>query len=446
MKRRTFISTLATTGAVLATQKRLSAATESRPATVGIVGCGWFGPLVYETLAKHFHVTCIALCDPDALALEKTAKMIAGHQRQAPRTFADFRAMLEAGVPNIALISTPDHWHALPAIACMEAGADLILEKPISCDVIEGEAIVAAARKYKRVVQVNLQRRSTRCLAEARDRYLRSGRIGKLRVVETYSYLHGRSADAVAPSAPPATLDYDLWTGPAPLLPYRDVRWRNFDEYGNGQIGDLGVHMIDTARWMLDLHWPESISSTGGILVDTEASATITDTQRSVFSYPGLDLIWEHRTWGAPPIPSSHWTDLWGARFLGSAGTLRITIFGYEFVPADGGPREGYSMLSDSGDLENINPERVAAALEEIHRDHLDDFMRARVTRMDPISGVEQGHISSAACILANLALKLDRPLAYDPATRTVVNDAEATRALARAYRAPWVHPDPSSV
>ncbi len=446
MKRRTFLSTLATTGAALAASRRVSAEATTKPATVAIIGCGWFGPLVYDAFAKYFDVTCIALCDPDTTALAKTGEMIARHQKAVPRTFADFREMLAAAVPEIALISTPDHWHALPAIAAMQAGADVILEKPISHDVIEGEAIVAAARKYKRVVQVNLQRRSTRCLAEARDRYLRSGRIGKLAMVETYSYLHGRSAAPVPESAPPTTLDYDLWTGPAPLLPYRAVRWRNFAEYGNGQIGDLGVHMIDTVRWMLDLGWPESIASTGGVLVDTDASATIPDTQRSVFRYPGLELTWEHRTWGAAPIPSRHWTDLWGARFLGSAGTLRLSIFGYEFIPADGGPREGFTMLSKSGDLENIDGDLQPAALEEIHRDHLADFMRARVTRQDPISGVEQGHISSAACILANLALQLGRPLAYDPATRTIPGDAEATRALTRAYRAPWIHPDPTRV
>jgi predicted dehydrogenase len=315
--------------------------------------------------------------------------------------------------------------------------------------VIEGEALVAAARKYQRVVQVGTQRRSTRCLAEARDKYIRSGKIGTIGLVEAYSYLAGRPSGILPESNPPAHLDYELWTGPAPLLPFRSLDeskgWRAFEEYGNGQIGDLGVHMLDCIRWMMALGWPKSISSSGGIYVERSATSNISDTQKSVFHYPNLDVSWEHRTWGTAPIAPRHWTDLWGARFIGKNGTLNITIFGYEYTPADGGPREGFHMLSKTGDLENIDFERDTV-FDEIQKWHTMDFIKARETRSRPVADVEEGHISTACCILANLAQELGRPLAYDPATRTVPGDADATRRLTRPYRTPWVHPDPTTV
>lgn len=332
----------------------------------------------------------------------------------------------------------------------MKAGADVMMEKPISLDVIEGEALVAAARKYGRVVQVNLQRRSTRCLIEARDKYIKSGKIGRVGSVEMYSFLQGRPRDVVEPTPPPTELDWDLWTGPAPMQPYRlgntTKPWRSFKDYGNGQIGDLGVHIFDAVRWMLGLGWPESISSSGGIYVDREASSTISDTQRSLFHYSHLDVSWEHRTWGAPPFPARHWTDHWGARINGSNGTLLFNIVGYQFTPADGGEAEGFSSLSKTGDWQNFEASRFDAAFDTIQREHVLNFLHARATRAKPVSDVEEGHISTASCILANLAQELGRPLRYDPVSRTVPGDEEATRRLRRNYREPWIHPDPTDV
>lgn len=449
MNRRTFVSSLAMAGALAATRSKLLAADAKSPVKVGLIGCGWFGGVNLLSLAQNAAIEVVSLCDPNTKALKDTLKAVAAFQPTVPRTFADYREMLASTTHDIVIVATPDHWHALPAIAAMKAGADVLLEKPISVDVIEGEALVAAARKYDRVVQVNTQRRSTRCLAEARDKYLRSGKLGKIGLIETYSYLHGRPGVTAPEIKPPDHLDYELWTGPAPMRPYNALieskGWRAFKEYGNGQIGDLGVHMFDCVRWMMGLGWPQTISSTGGIYVDKSAAANISDTQRSVFHYPDVDISWEHRTWGPSPIPQRHWTDLWGARFLGSEGTLAITVLGYEFTPADGGPREGFHMQSKSGNLENIDFNQ-GSAMGDIQKWHILDFLEAREKRSRPVADVEEGHISSASCVLANLALDLGRPLAYDPKTRTVPGDAEATRRLARDYRGPWQHPDPAKV
>jgi predicted dehydrogenase len=449
MDRRTFtLSSLAAAGAMTTSSKVVGAA--NNEPKVGLIGCGWFGRLVLDSMAEHSEMECISLCDPNAKALELTAASLSKQQRSVPRTFRDYREMLRSAKHDIVIVSTPDHWHALPAIEAMKAGADVFLEKPISMDVIEGEALVAAARKYDRVVQVNTQRRSNALLAQARDKYLRSGRLGTIAAIEGYSYLSSRSKEPMPELDVPSHLDFEMWTGPAPLLPFRggleSRQWRSFMEYGNGQIGDLGIHMFDVARWMMDLGWPDAISSVGGIYVDKNSPANVTDTQRSQFRYPGLEVSWEHRTWGVPPMPERVWTDLWGVRFIGDKGTLTVTTLGYEFKPQGDGAAEGVHLLSTSGDQHNLDLKRMPSAMGEMQKAHVLDFLQARATRGRPIADIEQGHISTACCILANLAQELGRPLRYDPRLRTIPGDAEATRRLARVYRKPWAHPHPNTV
>ncbi len=156
-------------------------------------------------------------------------------------------------------------------IAAVESGADVWVQKPISVDVTEGQAMLAAARKHNRVVQVGTQRRSTPHLIEARDRIVKEGLLGKIGLVELYCYYHMRNNSNPPDTAPPENLDYDFWTGPAPMRPYNRIvhprGWRAFQEYSNGIMGDMCIHMLDMVRWMLDLGWPRKISSSGGILV-----------------------------------------------------------------------------------------------------------------------------------------------------------------------------------
>jgi predicted dehydrogenase len=452
MNRRTFVSSLAVAGAAIAANSRLLATGAKPRPRVGVIGCGWYGGVNLEFFARAAEVDFVSLCDVNQHSLQKTLKLVAKYQATVPRTFADYREMLASGAHDIVIVATPDHWHALPAIAAMKAGADVYLEKPVSVDVIEGEALVAAARKYGRVVQVNTQRRSNPLYLEARDKYLRSGRLGKIGLVETYSYLGSEGwTDGPVPDADvPAHLNYELWTGPAPLLPFKAMKedrgWRAFMEYGNGPIGNLGVHMLDKVRWLLGLGWPESIHSTGGIYVEKASFSNLSDTQRSVFRYPNLDVSWEHRLWGPSPIPKRNWSDQWGARIIGKKGALNLTMFEYVFTPADGGPREGVHMLSKTGNLENVDFDGPDSVYDETAKRHVLDFMQARESRGRPIADIEEGHISSACCELANISLQLGRPLRYDPRTRTIPGDAEATRLLARPYRAPWVHPDPATV
>src|SRR5215471_5582046 len=252
MNRRRFLESAA--GAALAA----AAYAQDKPRRVGMIGCGWYGKIDVLRLIQVAPVEVVSLCDVDSNMLNGAADIIASRQKskKRPRLYKDYREMLREKDLDIVEISTPDHWHALTAIEAMKSGADVYCQKPISVDVVEGQAMLAAARKYKRVVQIGTQRRSTPHLIEARDNIVRPGRLGKVGLVEIYSY-YGQRPRTDADTAPPPNLDYEFWTGPAPMRPYNPIlhprSWRSFMEYGNGTIGDMAVHMLDMSRWMLGL-------------------------------------------------------------------------------------------------------------------------------------------------------------------------------------------------
>jgi predicted dehydrogenase len=449
MDRRTFLQSSLAGGGLATLGARLFAAHKAEPLRAALIGCGWYGKTDLLRLLQVAPVEVVGLCDVDRQMLAEAAELVAHRQasHRQPPTFADYRELLRQQRPELVLIATPDHWHALPAIAALQAGADVYLQKPISVDVVEGQAILAAARKYGRTVQIGTQRRSTPHLIEARDTIVREGKLGTIGLVEIYCYYHMRTRDNPPDGNPPESLDYDLWTGPAPLRPYNPLvhprRWRAFMEYGNGIMGDMCIHMLDMVRWMLDLGWPHRISSSGGILVEKHSKANIADTQTATFEFEGLPVVWQHRTWGHPPDPKYPW----GATFYGDRGTLKCSVMSYDFTPFGKGEPihrdvayelEEYPEDKTEKDLEK----HVAPAI----RRHLRDWLAAREQRGKPVADVEQGFISTASCILANIALDLGRALVWDSAAQRVVGDDEANRRLRRPYRAPWKHPEPDQV
>jgi predicted dehydrogenase len=376
--------------------------------------------------------------------------MVAERQasKKKPRTYTDYRKLLAEKDLDIVLIATPDHWHALPMIEAVKSGADVYVQKPISVDVVEGQAMVAAARKYGRVVQVGTQRRSTPHLMEAKKNIVDTGMLGKISHAEVYCYYHMRAKDNPPDERPPENLDYEMWTGPAPMRPYNRLvhprSWRAFMEYSNGILGDMCIHMLDTVRWMLNLGWPTRVSSLGGIYVDKNSKANITDTQAATFEFPELNVIWTHRTWGDPPDPAYPW----GATLYGEKGTLKMSVMSYDFIPRGGDAKpihkdvayelDQYTVDKTEKDLE----QHVAPAI----RVHMLDFLKAIADRSKPVADIEQGHISTAACVLANMSMKLGRSMSYDATKGIVTGDEEATRLLRRPYREPWVHPEIATV
>ena len=311
MNRRQFLGSAAAAG--LALQQfpfgAFAAAADKAP-RVGLIGCGWYGKCDLLRLIQVAPVEVVSLCDVDKKMLAEAADIVAGRQasKKKPRTYADYRDMLKEKDLDIVLIATPDHWHALPMIAAVEAGADVYVQKPISVDVVEGQAMVAAARKHKRVVQVGTQRRSTPHLIEARDTIVKEGKLGKIGLVEIYCYYHMR-----------ATRE------PAGHEAAGEPRLRNVDRPG----ADAAVQQAGPSARLAGLHGvrqrhrrrhvhpharhgaldarpglaEDASAPAGGILVDKESKANITDTQTATFDFGDLQVVWQHRTWGDAARP-----------------------------------------------------------------------------------------------------------------------------------------------
>ena len=415
---------------------------------VALIGTGWYGKSDLFRLIQVAPVEVVSLCDVDKNMLSEAATMVSQRQRskKRPRLYTDYRKMLGENELDIVLIGTPDHWHALQTIDAIRSGAHVYVQKPISVDVIEGEAMLAAARKYNRVVQVGVQRRSTPHLIDAKKNIVEAGLLGKIAHVEMCCYFPIRNNGNPPAQTVPDFFDYDMWTGPAPLRPYDGLPhrrwWRTFMEYGNGIVGDMCIHMFDAVRWMLGLGWPNTVYSTGGIFVDKAGKSNISDTQTAVFEYDALHCVWQHRTWGTSPDPEYPWAFM----IYGDKGTLKASTMKYDFIPVKGEAIHKdvvYEKEKYPEDLKEKDIELNAAPATRLHMINLIDSIE-RGGR--PVADIEQGHISTASCILANLSMQLKRPLAYDPLLKKVKNDPEATALLQRAYRKPWKHPFPDEV
>ena len=418
---------------------------EQKRRRVGLIGTGWYGKSDLFRLIQISPVEVVSLCDVDKRMLAEAADMVASRQasKKRPRTYSDYREMLKEKDLDIVEVATPDHWHALAMIEAVKSGADVYCQKPISVDVAEGQAMLSAARAHGRVVQVGTQRRSTPHLVEARDRIVREGRLGKIGLVEIYCYYHMRASSNPPDTKPPEYLDYEMWTGPAPMRPYNELvhprGWRAFMEYGNGIVGDMCIHMFDMVRWMLGLGWPTRIASTGGILVDKASKANISDTQTATFDYDDLRVVWQHRSYGSSPDEKYPW----GATFYGEKGTLKASVMSYDFTPADG---KGQPIHKDvTYEFEQYPEDRTEKDLERhvapAIRHHMQNFLAAIDSRGKPVADIEEGYISTTSCILANLAMKTGRTLKWDAAKQRVASDDETNRLLTRPYRRPWVHP-----
>ena len=436
MNRRTFLETSAAAGLAYSSIATTAAEVAKGPVKrVALIGSGWYGKIDLFRLIQVAPVEVVALCDVDSTMLSGAADMVAKRQKSGkrPKTYGDYRTLLKENKLDLVLIATPDHWHALPMIDAVKAGCDVYVQKPTSIDVVESQAMLAAARKYNRVVQVGTQRRSTPHLMEAKETIVDAGLLGNIAHAEVCCYYHMRNRSNPADAKAPEQLDYDMWTGPAPMRPYNPLihprTWRAFTEYSNGIVGDMCIHMLDTVRWMLGLGWPTSVVSQGGILVDKQAKANTTDTQTACFDFDDLQVVWQHRAWGHSPDPKYPW-----AAFLyGDKGTLKLSVNSFDFIPPN------YPEDKTEQDLER----HVAPAV----RVHMLDFLNAVAKRSRPVADIEEGHISTVSCLLANISQQLGgRSLRWDSKAQQIIGDAEANQLLTRPYRAPWIHPTPKNV
>jgi len=392
--------------------------------TLGVIGCGGMGPVNMYTLMGKPEVEIAALCDVDAAHLHPHAANIAKKYGKKPALYTDFRKLLERKDIQAVIISTPDHWHALPVIYACEAGKDIYCEKPVSHDITEALAMDAAVRKFGRIVQVGTWQRSRPEFVSALA-YVRSGKLGKVTTVRAWKTDEAQvGRDQI--TLPPSSLDYNLWVGPAAFEPYKPnhvhANWRWFLNYGSGMTGDWGVHMIDIGLLGLssgpDLVMPVEVASLGGKLAYPADERTAPDTMVSILKFKNPDFVLQWETGRDHPGRPYH-----GTEFVGADGRS-VMVWRGGWVVRD---REGREL-----------PREEAPGVNDHWQNWL-DCIRSRTQPRANLSSVAQ---STIVCHLANAALLAGETVRWDKAKNDIVGRAgKNTQSYYREYRKPWSLP-----
>jgi predicted dehydrogenase len=358
----------------------------------------------------------VALCDVDRNVLGSAHEFVKKADRSC-KTFSDYRKLLDDKDIDAVVVSTPDHWHALITTDACAAGKDVYCEKPLSLTIEEGKAMVAAARKYNRIVQTGSQQRSDDRFRLACE-LVRSGRIGKVHTVKVGLPSVNFDGPAVPDTTPPPELDYNFWLGPAPERPYNPKRvpylFRFFWDYSGGQMTNFGAHHLDIAQWGLDRDGSGPVAIEATAKFDPQGRYEVPSSSRIIYTYDdGVKIICEQ---GEKNSARG------GCTFEGDKGTIFVSRKTIESTPA-----EIVKEPLGTGDVHLY-----------VSKDHYKNWLDCIRTRKPPICDVAIGHRSATVCHLGNIAVRLGRSIRWDPVKEQVVNDTEAAAMQARPYRAPW--------
>lgn len=410
---------------------RLFAAAPSKPLGIAIIGCGGIMTTHVKGLAaRKNEVTIPWLCDVDPAQIERMAGFIpADFQSVSPRRTAKYEDLLHDPDVDACIIATPHHWHAPIALAAMQAGKDVYIEKPISHTYAEGPLIIAAAKKYNRVVQQGSQMRSSP-VTEKAGNLLKEGIIGDIKVARAWTAETRNTVKPLPDGTPPDGVDYDRWLGPAPARPFNPHRfhqtWRMFRDYGNGEIGDDGIHDLDMAAWGLGVNTlPKQITARGGrMLLDGHAS-DYPDNMNVTYEYPdGRLLVYENYPFTAYGI---HGFDN-GNVFYGTEGYMIFSRRGAfsVFLGPKGtpGPTEGKELRGKTG-----------------YADHMTNFLNAVRERTPTNAPPEIAHYSCALVHLGEITHLTTGRLDFDPAAEKFTAHPQANDLLTKPYRPPYTLP-----
>ncbi len=423
VERRTFLVTAGAATAALAT-RTLQAQEASRKIVVGLIGTGGMGGSHLRELASRKDVEVAHVCDVDANRLATAVKEVESRSGKAPQAAKDLRRVLDDKSIEAVFIATPDHWHAPAAILALDAGKHVYVEKPCCHNIREGRLMSDAVERSGKLLQVGTQSRSGPVIREAIDR-IRAGDIGEVLVAKAWNSQRRGSIGKTQPSDPPSHLDYDLWTGPAPLVSFRSnmlpAVWRWWYAFGCGDIGNDGVHDIDVAAWGLGVTGhPSTVSCLGGkYFFDDDQQ--FPDTQYSICEYPAAgpsgrkkQLIFEQRIWS--PYHQDDYEN--GAAFYGTKGLLIL------------GHTVGWRLY---GEKNKLIAEKSGGADLVAHHTNFFNCLRGQQKQLN--ADVKAGHIAATIVHLSNISARLGRTLQFDPLAETVADDAGANALVRRTYR-----------
>jgi len=421
IERRTFLKAAAGTLAAFGSARGSERAGPKRK--LGLIGCGWYGMVDAKAALEVGGVEIAAVCDVDSEHLENSAAEIEKLQGARPKGFKDYRELIDVPGLEAVIIATPPQWHALPFIAACAKGLDIYCEKPLAYDIREGRAMVDAARASGRVIQIGFQRRQSEAFRQAGE-FVRDGKAGEIVQVDVRIHYRAGMRDA-KPQEPPASLDWDLWCGPAPKLPYSPnighFAWRLEQAYGNGHLVDWGIHLIDATRVILGESMPRAIQAVGGIYV-FKGEITTPDILTAHFEFARCPVIWSHRIWGAAeyaPETSN------GIFIRGTEATVFATDDRWIFIPRGKGERRTIEAKTEP-----------AAGVR-----HMADFLEAVRTRGPVACTPADAFRSTATVQLGMIAYRVGARIIWDAERETIVGNPEAAKLLKREYRAPWKHP-----
>jgi predicted dehydrogenase len=420
---------------------------------MGFIGLGGMGQYNLKDFLQMKDVSVAAVCDVWEHNLSVASKLTETQPSGKAKEFSDFRKLLEMKEIDAVLIATPDHWHAFPTIQACEAGKDVYIEKPLAYCIHEGRKMVDAARKNNRVVQMGTQQRSGKHYAEA-SQLIRGGKIGTISRVAAWNYGNESPLGIGNPpdGAPPAGLNWDMYLGAAPVVPFNPNRFilnfRWFWDYAGGMMTDWGVHHIDTVHMAMGVKAPNAVCTFGRKFVLRDNRQT-PDTLEVTYEYPEFILTYSSRFLNNRSAQGR----IYGIEFFGTDGTLFIDRAGYEIYPEtrkiDQEPVPPYlkKLKNDENPPKPWEKERferlgrtqlVQGEGSEQHIYHVRNFLDCVKSRQRPVSDVEEGHRSTTAAHLGNISLHTGRRIRWDAEKEVVINDPEANKLLTREYRKPW--------
>ena len=388
---------------------------------VALIGCRGMGWADLCAMMQNPGVQLVALCDVDGEVLNNRTADAEKNWGRRPDQYSDYRRVLERQDIDAVIIGTPDHWHCLIMTDACSAGKDVYVEKPAANSIGECDAMLAAQKRYDRVVQVGQQKHSAEHWQKLHE-YIAAGtlgHIGRINIWANFTYVHLK--EATPDAEPPATLDYDMWLGPAPKRPYsltRNHSWRCFWDYGGGLMTDMGPHLLDMALWHMNIkETPLSVSAVGGHFVDTDNKAETFDTLSVLYDLPQLSIQWNNTAFSSGPYGSVN-----GLEFIGEKGSVVTNYDWWEVLP-NAGRTEPMKVMATPG-------EHV------VHTGNFLDCVRSR--RIDQLAcPITHGVLCAKYAHLGNIAARTGKVLHYDDQRHTF-HDKAADQLIAPKYRKPW--------
>jgi predicted dehydrogenase len=397
---------------------------------IAVIGANGRGSGMAAIFAKQANTEVVYLCDVEDKARQKGISAVVATGKIAPKGVNDFRTILDDKNLDAVYIATPDHWHAPATIICCAASKHVYVEKPLAHNPHEGEMAIAAARKYNRVVQMGAQRRSWKLLTEGINE-LKGGVIGKVHMVKCW-YTNSRKSIGIGKeTAVMPGLDYDLWQGPAPRMPYKDnlihYNWHWFWHWGTGEALNNGTHEIDVARWGLGIDYPLRVNSTGGRYFFQDDWQT-PDTQLITFDCPEATVIWESRSCNPFKVEGADR----GVLFYGEKGVMLTGHDGYNIYDEKG------NILKEIKSTAVIDGRNTSTPNEGLDSVHIANFLESIRLSKRPNADVEIGFKSTLWVQLGNIAHRVANTLNIDQANGHIVGDKEAMELWSRQYQPGW--------